>query len=245
MTNCLNCSNELTGKFCSDCGQKTETHRFTMHEWLHEIPHSIFHVDSGFFYTFKNLCLRPGTMIREYLGGKRKDYFSPFLYVLVWCGIFILVSHFLADAEHHQAEITDLKSATEFIDENYYKILVVGMILPFSISSFLVFYRSKFNFAEHLVLNSFVISQLIIGDIIMTLINALHLKTEHRLAVNMVELALKFPFWVWAYFQFFKPKNWFLGLVQVIFAIIFASVLTSLMEGGAAYLILLFKGSTH
>jgi Protein of unknown function (DUF3667) len=245
MTDCLNCSTAFEGNFCNECGQKAKTHRFTLHEWMHEIPHSIFHVDSGFFHTFKSLCLRPGKMIREYLDGKRKDYFSPFLYVLVWCGVFIVVSHFVAKTEHQQTEITDLKSAIQFIEDNYYKIFVVSSILPLSISSFLVFYRSKLNFAEHLVLNSFVIAQLIVTDIIMSLINATHLKTEHKIAVNLVELALKFPFWVWAYFQFFKPKNIFLGLLQTLFAIIVTALLTSGMEAAAAYILLLFKTSSH
>jgi Protein of unknown function (DUF3667) len=245
MTDCLNCSTAYEGNFCSECGQKAKTHRFTLHEWMHEIPHSIFHVDSGFFYTFKSLCTRPGKMIRDYLEGKRKDYFSPFLYVLVWCGIFIVVSHFVSNSEHQQTEITDLKSAIRFIEDNYYKLLVVSMILPLSISSFLVFYRAKLNFAEHLVLNSFVIAQLIVTDIIISLINAMHLKAEYKTAVNLVELALKFPFWIWVYFQFFKPKNIFIGIIQTVFAIIVGSLLTSVMEAAVAYILLLFKASSH
>ncbi len=130
MTVCQNCSNQFDGNFCNECGQKAATHRFTLHEWLHEIPHSIFHVDSGFFHTFKNLCVRPGNMIREYLGGRRKEYFSPFLYVLIMCGVYVVVSHLFADAAHEKIEITDFKSAYAYLDANYYKAIVVAMILP-------------------------------------------------------------------------------------------------------------------
>jgi Protein of unknown function (DUF3667) len=245
MTDCLNCLTAYEGNFCNECGQKAKTHRFTLHEWMHEIPHSIFHIDSGFFYTFKSLCTRPGNMIREYLGGKRKDYFSPFLYVLVWCGIFIVVSHFVSKAEHQQAEITDLKSAIRLIEDNYYKIIVVAMIIPLSVSSFLVFYRSKLNFAEHLVMNSFVIAQLIVADIIMALIEATHIKTEYRTAIMLFEFALRFPFWIWTYFQFFKPKNIFLGLIQTVFAVIVGGLLATYMEMAIAYILLLFKTSSH
>src|SRR3954462_15659119 len=125
MTTCLNCDNDFEANFCNLCGQKAATHRFTMHEWLHEIPHGILHVDSGFFLTIKNLFLRNGNAIREYLEGKRKSLFSPFLYVLILCGIFVVVSHFVVhkpEAENH--ELTTLKDALAYIEENYYKILV-------------------------------------------------------------------------------------------------------------------------
>ncbi len=245
MINCLNCQTAIEGNFCLECGQKSKTHRFTLHEWLHEIPHSIFHIDSGFLYTFRSLYSRPGNMILEYLQGRRKVYFSPFLYVLIWCGVFIVVSHFIDGAEHQEAPVTDLKTAVALIENQYYKILVVAMILPLSISSYLIFFRKKYNFAEHLVLNSFVIGQLIIADIVMAIVGALHLKTNHRLAVNLFEFSIKFPIWVWTYFQFFKPKNIILGIVQILFCIILGSVLTSLMVSGAAYMMLLFHGSSH
>ena len=38
MTICLNCSNQFDGNFRNDCSQKAAIHRFTLHEWMHEIP---------------------------------------------------------------------------------------------------------------------------------------------------------------------------------------------------------------
>ncbi|MDQ3041846.1 MAG: hypothetical protein M3R11_05635 [Acidobacteriota bacterium] len=58
MNTCLNCSNQFDKKFCNQCGQKAAAHGFTIHEWLHEIPHSVLPIDGGFFHTFKQLCLR-------------------------------------------------------------------------------------------------------------------------------------------------------------------------------------------
>lgn len=80
-------------------GQKTATHLFTMHEWLHEIPHSLLHIDSGFFQTLKTLFLRPGNAVREYLKGKRKSHFSTFLYVLIWCGVYVVISRLFETPE--------------------------------------------------------------------------------------------------------------------------------------------------
>lgn len=245
MTTCLNCSNKFDGNFCNDCGQKAATHKFTMHEWLHEIPHSIFHVDSGFFYTFKNLWLRPGKMINEYLDGKRKNSFSPFLYVLIWCGIFVVISHFFESSAHKEIEITDFKSAAEYLATNYYKAIVVSMILPSALATFLVFFYSDYNFAEHLVLNTFVIAQLIMGDIIIYCVAVSPLADKLKGTVAILNILLKFPYWIWALWQFFRPKNVLLGALQVFFAVILSSIFAQVMISGAAYLLLLTKGSTH
>ena len=168
MMNCLNCENSFEGSYCNICGQKTATHRFSMHEWLHEIPHSIFHIDSGFFQTLKTLLARPGNAIREYLEGKRKLLFSPFLYVLIWCGVYVVISHFFdkpeVAAEH--IEFGSLMESFSYIESHYYKIIVVAMILPTTFGSFLAYYRSGYNFAENLVLNTYLIGQLVIADII-------------------------------------------------------------------------------
>ncbi|HEX8369469.1 MAG TPA: DUF3667 domain-containing protein [Pyrinomonadaceae bacterium] len=243
MTTCLNCSNAFEGNFCNECGQKAATHRFTMHEWLHEIPHSIFHVDGGFFYTLKNLCLRPGKMMREYVEGRRKIYFSPFLYLLIWCGIFIVINHFVSDATAAKKEITDLKSAGAYLVANYYKVLIVAMILPMSLSSFLIFYRSGFNFAEHLVLSAFITAQLIIGDVVVYSVAAINFTQGKTQILLVLNLLLKFPFWIWAYWQFFKPKNRLVGALQVFATIFLCTLLSQAMLEGAVYLLFLLKGS--
>lgn len=245
MTTCLNCSSEFTGNFCNQCGQKASTHRFTLHEWLHEIPHSIFHIDNGFFYTLKNLCLRPGNFIRDYLDGKRKPSFSPFLYVLIWCGVFVVISHLFAGDAEHAVAITDFKSANEYLETNYYKALVVAMILPTALASYLVFIKSGYNFAENLVLNSFVTAQLIIADIILHLIAVTPLREVFSGKAAILNLLLKFPFWIWAYWQFFKPKNIIVGVLQVLAAVVLGSVFASIMVEGFAYLLYMFKAGSH
>jgi hypothetical protein len=247
MTACLNCSNQFDGKFCNECGQKAATHRFTLHEWLHEIPHSIFHVDSGFFHTLINLYRRPGSMIRQYLEGKRKDYFSPFLYMLIWSGVYIVVSHLFADAAHDSsaAEIKNLISAAAYLQENYYKLIIVGMVLPTALATFLVFYRSGYNFAEHLVVNAFLMGQLIIADVILALALQSHYISEHKPIIGALDVLLKYPFWIWAYWQFFQPKNALLGILQTIFAVVLGVILATAMIIGIAYLFLLSKGGAH
>lgn len=244
MTNCLNCENPFEGSFCNSCGQKAATHRFSMHEWLHEIPHSLFHIDSGFFQTLKTLLIRPGHAVREYLEGKRKLLFSPFLYVLIWCGIYVLISHFFAKpetAEH--IEIRNLKESLEYIEAHYYKILVVVMILPTAFGSYLGYYRTGYNFAENLVLNAYLTGQLVIADIILVLLTA---TTENKSFIPFFVIAsvlLKYPYWIWIYWQFFKPKKWYPGILQFIASQIVTNIALYALMFGAAFILLKIEGA--
>ncbi|MFY8091147.1 MAG: DUF3667 domain-containing protein [Chitinophagaceae bacterium] len=93
-TNCLNCNKPFTERelFCSSCGQRTTTHRFSLKSiFAHDFVHAIFHLDRGFFSTLKNLFLQPGTVVKEFLDGKRVKYFNYFTMILV----LITVGHLL------------------------------------------------------------------------------------------------------------------------------------------------------
>lgn len=244
MTNCLNCENSFEGSFCNNCGQKAATHRFSMHEWLHEIPHSIFHIDSGFFQTIKTLVTRPGNAVREYLAGRRKLLFSPFLYVLIWCGVYVVISHFFAKSEIvGNFEASNLKEAVSYIESRYYKIIVVAMILPVTFGSFLAYYRSGYNFAENLVLNAYLIGQLVIADIIVYLLTTATEDKRFIVYIKLTEFFLKFPYWFWMYWQFFRPKKWYWGILQFIAAQVINGIALYALLYGAAFILLKVKGA--
>lgn len=245
MTTCLNCENNFEGNFCNNCGQKSSTHRFTMHEWLHEIPHSILHVDSGFFLTIKTLFLRHGNAVREYLAGKRKLLFSPFLYVLVWCGVYVVISHYLENPAEttKQIELKDLNQAFEYISEHYYKIIIILMIIPMTISTYFAYLKSGFNFAENLVLNAYLTGQLVIADIILLLISATSFNSEHKLFLALVEFLIKYPYWFVMYWKFFKPTKWYWGILQFILSQIILWLALNIFILIAAFVLIAVKGS--
>lgn len=87
-THCLNCHQQLLGPHCHHCGQAASTPaRITGHHLLHDIPHSIWHVDHGVLYTVREMLLRPGLSIRRYLAGERKPFYSPLTLLLLVGGI--------------------------------------------------------------------------------------------------------------------------------------------------------------
>lgn len=84
---CLNCNNQIQNNFCSVCGQKLSTHRYSLqHFFVHDLVHGVFHVDKGFLFTIKELFTRPGHSMREFIEGKRANHFNYFSLVLIILG---------------------------------------------------------------------------------------------------------------------------------------------------------------
>lgn len=180
-TNCLNCATLLTADdhYCPTCGQKTNTHRLSMSHIWHDLTHAITHTDKGFFFTIKKLFHRPGIMAREYLAGKRKKYFNPFSLLVILLGVFIVANGIFKPYSEENFSLGTERPAwikTESQLKKWEKIMerrhnmgefvnkkvniVLFISTPFLAFMVWLFYRRRYNYAEHLstmaYVNSFV-----------------------------------------------------------------------------------------
>ena len=73
---CLNCGAALLGAHCHMCGQKAHVHR-TLHEFGHDILHSVLHFDGKIWRTLPMLFWKPGDLTRRYVHGERAKFVSP------------------------------------------------------------------------------------------------------------------------------------------------------------------------
>lgn len=73
---CADCGAEVTGKFCSNCGQAAHVHRSLLH-LVEEVLHGVVHFDARIWRTLPLLALNPGKLTREWIEGKRTRYVSP------------------------------------------------------------------------------------------------------------------------------------------------------------------------
>lgn len=83
-TICADCGAEVTGRFCSNCGQPAHVHRTLLH-LAEELLHGVMHFDGRFWRTLPLLLLNPGRLTREWVQGRRTRYVSPlamFLFTL-------------------------------------------------------------------------------------------------------------------------------------------------------------------
>ncbi|MBX2944764.1 MAG: DUF3667 domain-containing protein [Cyclobacteriaceae bacterium] len=97
--NCLNCGAPLTGKFCSQCGQKDLPRRQAVGDLSLNFISSFFSFESKFFKTFGSLLLKPGILIREYNEGKRERYYHPARMYVFLSFLFFLVFTLIPDKE--------------------------------------------------------------------------------------------------------------------------------------------------
>ena len=170
---CVNCGQQLNPDFkvCPECGQKTNIHRFNVSHILHELLHAFTHADKGAFRLIKELAVRPGLVLYEYIvEGRRKKYFNPFTLLLLILGFSVFMNSIFHPFEKNghfiQEKIATANSAAkkavyqriaegqanvnEFMEKKAN--IVIFITAPIMALSFwLVFKSRRLNFAEHLV----------------------------------------------------------------------------------------------
>lgn len=167
---CLNCNNEVAEKFCGQCGQPANTRRINFHFLWHDLQHGLLHMDKGVLFTAKELFTRPGHSIREFLSGKRVNHFKPFSLIIVLAGIYGFLSHYFhinilsnkVNVTGSGAEVELMRSRIMLVSDwitGHYSVLSFVQIPVFTIATFIAFRKQKYNFMEHLVINTFLGAQ--------------------------------------------------------------------------------------
>ncbi|WP_162126092.1 DUF3667 domain-containing protein [Flavobacterium phycosphaerae] len=174
--NCLNCEVQITGKFCSNCGQKTDTHRITFKHFIfHDILHGVWHFEKGILFTLKEAMLRPGKAALDYIEGKRIRYYNVFYLILLLIGLGIFIENVYINSLHkYHSFIPDDQSdevnnpVYDFLGK-YVKFFLALAIPAFSLNSFILFNKKKLFYSEHLI----IFGMMYLGIIMITLVGNL------------------------------------------------------------------------
>lgn len=75
---CKNCSTVYDGNFCPQCCRSAAEKRLGWKAVGMDILGGFINISCGFLHTIIRLPYFPGKMIRDFIGGKRADYFRPF-----------------------------------------------------------------------------------------------------------------------------------------------------------------------
>lgn len=234
---CKNCDNPILNNYCNVCGQSTKTGRINLHYLYHELQHSILHVDKGILYTIKELFIRPGESIRNYLEGKRVNYFKPFGFVIILATVYGFIAHYLNinpqfDIENSGPALKEQMNLLRELNLKMYEWMYshysfyMLICIPFvSLSTFLLFRRNNYNYFEHIVINAYITG---IQCIIYT-VSLLLLMFTISLYYISIASVISFIYTIWAYITLFNRNSKISTAIKASAGIIISYILLTLI----------------
>ncbi len=158
MTNCGNCDHQITEKYCPNCGQSAKLTRIDGHYIIHEIEH-VLHFEKGILYTIRELLIRPGENIRNFVSENRNRLVKPIIFIIVTSLIYSVASHFF-NIEDEYVNYTERENSTaghilKWVQGNYgYANIIMGVFI--ALWTKLFFKKYDYNFWEILILLCFI-----------------------------------------------------------------------------------------
>ena len=209
---CASCKTEFTGNHCPRCGQRAEVGRFSFKKAL------LLFIDvwgignRGMFRSIRDLMLRPGYMIRDYLSGMQSAYFPPFKMFFLLTALSLVVEHgihLMPSTQEQQIEVvenTKVKAADiseeakkgarllkimDALEEKYPAVFALIVLVIFTVPLYFFMRTSPtipdLRYSEFLVALVYTSNTFSIYSIIGSL---LHLEIIDVIAVIMVFVAL-------------------------------------------------------
>ncbi|HEX2787343.1 MAG TPA: hypothetical protein VHP32_05500 [Ignavibacteria bacterium] len=225
MANCINCGQELTGKYCANCGQSADTHRYDFKLIIKDFFDVFYKFKSSIFHSIKLNYTHPVQSINNYFIGKRIEFYNPLRYVFF---ISVLNSFLLIKSIH----LTSIPAAPDDpLVEKFIKLYLSNMsiidmleIPVISLFTFLLFRKRKLNYPENLVANCFLFGNLFLVNILVTLVQWLF----HSPA--FVEVTDEIFFWsgvvyfIIIYTLLFK-ENFVSGILKSLLAVMLSKII--------------------
>lgn len=148
---CKNCQEQTiaNGKYCHNCGQKTDTHRLTLkHFVMHDVVHGALHLDKGLPKTLREIFKRPGGVAMDYIFGKRKRYYNFFYLLLLIIGLYLFLKSCTDTPTEIKKIVEDNKMDFTSFFRKYRKAVIFSWIPILTISAAIIFRRLKLSIIE-------------------------------------------------------------------------------------------------
>jgi hypothetical protein len=169
--------------------------------------------EEGAFRTARELFSNPGRVIRDYIAGRTKPYVHPAAYLLLTVAVFAIVVR--------------LTSGTTGAGDTD-RVLVLLVVPSVAAASRALFWRGRFNYAEHLLAVTYLSAQCLV---ILTVLFAGMLVVPQGAAAmySIASLVVCVGYFVWAYSTIFEQRRWIAA----------AAGLLALLTGAVTWLALL------
>ncbi len=237
---CKNCGESLSNAYCPNCGQKVLHDRITIRTSLSQFWASVFNVEKGLWFTLKMMMINPKKVFDDYLSGNRLKYMHPFRFAIILLTIqtFLMLSTGLyEDIQQSVSQASGQKvnalqqGVTEFI--NMHMNLIIAFSIPFlALGTKLLFRSAKYNYAEHLVMQSFAYGQVVAIGIV-TLPLQFFLK-DLPIGFRLISGLLSIGYLTYVYISTFqqRPVLVLLKTIVVFFFWFIGMMIISMIVGG-------------
>ena len=183
---------------------KQHTYTELMGIIFHEIEH-VLHFERGILYTVKELFIRPGQTIKDYITENRSRLVKPIIFIIITSLIYTLVNHFF-HIEDEYVNFSGLEKSTigkmlKWVQDHYgYANIIMGAFIAWWLKVF--FNKYRYNFFEILIMLCFVMG---IGMLIFALFATL----QGLMHINLMTTAgvVGLIYAAWAIGQFFDKKK--------------------------------------
>lgn len=197
-------------KEAGNIGENHQLKRINASYITHEIKH-LLHLESGFLFTVKQLFIRPGKLVREFIIEDRSKATKPIIFLIFSATLFTLIFHFFHIEYHFFSldqkignidEFLKKKTISEWVNNHLgYTSLSIGFLIALWIKVF--FRRHHYNIYETTVLLCYAIGQSLLIISIFTLFAVLFKNNS----ITSIGILAGYFYIFWAVGQFFGEKK--------------------------------------
>jgi hypothetical protein len=235
MNICKKCDNEFEGNYCPNCGHPQKLERINGRYIISEIA-SVLNFQKGILYTIKELLIRPGKNIREFISEDRNRLVKPIIFILITSLIytmFVKIFNFsdgYISYNFNDLQKTSLSVIFQWISENYgYSNIIMAVFIAIWIK--VLYKKYEYNFYEILILLCFVMG---IGMLMLALFGAIESITKiHLLGYGGYVF---FIYALWAIGQFFDKRK-FTNYVKALISYILGMITFTFVALGTGLII--------
>ena len=203
---CKNCNEHITGSYCSNCGHPIALKRIDNKYILQEVS-SVLLFEKGILHTIKELALRPGKSIKEFLTENRHRLIKPIIFIIITSLIYTVVNNIFNFEDGYinyeeQAE-NNTTAIFQWISSNYgYANIIMAVFIALWLKLF--FKKSPYNFFEVLILLCFLMGM---GMLLFSVFGIFESLFQKQLMGYASLIALIYT--VWGIGQFYEGKTKF------------------------------------
>lgn len=225
---CKNCKDGVTENYCSKCGRPKKLEKINGSYIWKQLSEVIL-LEKGLFYTTKELAIRPGSALNEFLTTDRNRLVKPVVFIFLTVLISVLVANALHIEIGNSIYENGKKDWTNIIfnwlaHHRSYGSILNGILVAMWAKLF--FKNYNYNFWEIVIAMCFIIGMTVLISVGFDLLDWLT-TINLDLAANSIQIL----YISWALGQFFGKKiiNYFKAFLSLLLGIGTLSILVVLL----------------